>query len=203
MKINLIIILLLLAGSATQAQTALATSNSNTTQSTSSNPKVFASAGCVELGGGFSFNSESVSSPNGGGTSPTTSLILFAPYVGVFPVKGFEIGLNPFSIESASYGPGSSTTALLFILAPSYNFNTHSIAYPFIEGNIGYNSNNRTNATESGVCYGVRGGVKLAIASHALLNIAVQYLEQTYSSNGISEGTINNLVVGIGFTVNL
>jgi hypothetical protein len=107
--------------------------------------------------------------------------------------------LNPISIISSSYGSGGNSTSLLFAFAPSYNIRTHSIAYPFIEGEIGYNS----NSPESGLCFGGRAGVKLAIAPHALINIAIQYLVQNYSSNGTSEGSSNNLVIGIGFTVYL
>ncbi len=201
MKTNLIMLLLLLSGFAVKSQTAPAPANTNPNPSATS--KSFASPGCVELGGSFSFTSQSFTYPNGGGTSPATTVMLFAPYVGYFPVKGFELGLNPFSIESISNGSGGNTTSLLFIFAPSYNFNTHSIVYPFIEGNIGYNSKSIGTSTETGACFGARAGVKLAIATHALVDLGVQYLVQNYSSDGITYPTINNLVIGIGFTVNL
>jgi hypothetical protein len=201
MKTHIIISLLLLLGLTASCQVAPTPANSNTSSNSTGNSKSFASAGCVELGGSFSFTSESYTNSNGVSSSPTTNVILFAPYVGYFPVQGIELGLNPFSVASTSFGSGGSSTSLLFMFAPSYNFNTHSIAYPFIEGEIGYTSTNDGGANESGISYGGRAGVKLAIAPHALLNIGLQYLVLNFNSN--SGGSINNLVIGIGFTVYL
>ncbi|HTB32139.1 MAG TPA: hypothetical protein VK808_08945, partial [Bacteroidia bacterium] len=158
MKINIGIILILLAGLTTKGQDSPALANSHPALNSSGNAKVFASPGCVELGGSFSFTSQSFSNPNGGGSTPSTSLILFAPYVGYFPIQGLELGVNPLSVSSSSDGTGDHTTSLLFVFAPSYNFNTRSIAYPFIEGNIGYASISESGSTTSisGVAYGVR-----------------------------------------------
>ena len=196
--------LLLLSGFAAKSQVAVTPSSPGSASNTSATSKIFASAGCVELGGSFSFTSESSSPPNGGSSSPAATTLLFAPYVGYFPVQELELGINPLSVLHTSDGFGGSTTSLLFVFAPSYNFSTHSIAYPFIEGNIGYNSSSESGYNSiSGVCYGARAGVKLALAPHALLDIALQYIAHGYSSNGVSYGTINDLVVGIGFSVNL
>src|SRR5580658_8719112 len=116
MKILNFIFLLLLSGIAAKGQNVTSATNSTPASSSSGNNKTFASAGCVELGGSISYTNTSESYINSNGNSisnlPVT-MLLFAPYVGYFPVQGFELGVNPLSISSAnSYG--TTGTTLLF-----------------------------------------------------------------------------------------
>ena len=192
MKINLIAFVLLLSGLSAKCQDASAPINSHPVMTnTTKSPKAFASPGCVELGGSVSYtsSSESYYPPSqygyNGSTRPINTF-LFASYVGYFPVQGFELGLNPLSVSSTdSYG---NQTSLLFAFAPSYNISTHSNVYPFIEGDVGYNSNSGPYSTAiSGMCYGGRVGFKFVIAPHALLTFAAQYLIQNYNLTGSAQ----------------
>lgn len=213
MKIHFIFSLLLLSGLTANCQNATAITNSHPTLTTTDNPKGFASPGCWELGGSISFTSTSYSYQNSASSSnPPLSMLLFAPYFGYFPIQGFELGVNPLSISSTNEY-SITKTSLLFVFAPSYNFNTHSKVFPFVEGDIGYNSTNETSSsTISGMCYGGRFGFKFAIVSHALFTFAAQYLVQSYalppssygySPSGSTEESLNNFVVGAGFSVYL
>jgi hypothetical protein len=173
--------------------------------SEANNLKPFASAGCVDLGGSVSFISQSYST-TGGGSEPSVTNFLFAPYVGYFPVKGFEVGLNPFSVNISGQ-VGSMGTTYSILLAPSYNFSTGSIAYPFLEAEIGFygESDNSLGVSQSssGLSFGSRAGVKMEITKHGMLNFSFQYLQYNLSSNGVSTGSINNLIIGLGFTIHL
>jgi hypothetical protein len=179
-----------------QSSTPSATPDTPAASQSTNVSKGFASSGCVELSGSISFSGQ-VSAGNG------SSTFLFSPFVGYFPVKGFELGFDPLSFEETSFG-GASATSLLVVLAPAYNFQTGSNMYPFIEGDIGMNrqtygtSNSISEASTSGLTIGARAGLKIEIVKHAMLNVFVQYLSNSQGSEGTSVG---NLVVGTGFTV--
>ena len=208
MRVQIIIPLLLLSGLTATCQVSSSpkgvnSDNFTTAASASGSSKPFASEGCVELGGDGSFTSTSISSPNGSISAHLATIIVIAPYFGFFPVKGLELGVNPLSFSSITEASSSPTTSLIFMFAPSYNFSTHSNVYPFIEAGIGHNSVVSGSVTESGLCYEGRAGIKVALAPHALFNFSLQYLVENYNSNGIAFGSLNNLVVGFGFTVSL
>ena len=93
----------------------------------------FASPGVFELGGGLTF--QSTTGVANGETGSTTTSFSLMPYVGYFFTDGFELGFNPFGITTVE-----GNTSLLFLLAPSYNFRTASLAYPFVEALLGFAS---------------------------------------------------------------
>ena len=99
----------------------------------------FATKGATELGGSISFQSQ------GGNGLRTSALFSFTPYVGYFISDGFELGLDPLGISIFSSGH-SASTSLMILAAPSYNFHTRGIAYPFIEALLGYTNNANGNS---------------------------------------------------------
>lgn len=157
-------------------------------------PGGFASPGVVELGGSLSFTS--TTGVAGGQTGSSHSLFTFSPYAGVFITDGFELGFNPFQITS-----GDGFSSVLILLAPSYNFRTASIAYPFIEALLGYASQS-DGSSRSGFSWGLRGGAKLAVGGNSLLNIGLQYLQVTLDPSGAtSRYGYNQFAFTTGFTV--
>jgi hypothetical protein len=159
----------------------------------------FAQKGEIELGGSLGYMS---STPvYGGQTGTATSTIQLSPYFGYFISDGFELGVDPFSIVSISSG-GSSMTQILFLIAPSYNFTTSGNIYPFVEGLIGYSSISGGGTTGSGLCWGLKGGIKINITGNGLLNFGLQYAQYTYTPSGSSDrvGSNNISLIG-GFTI--
>jgi hypothetical protein len=160
--------------------------------------KKFASKGSTELGGSISF--QSVTSVYNGKTGDATTVFSLAPFVGFFVADGFEIGVNPLGITSISYS-GHSATQIMIFAAPSYNFDTDGIVYPFIEALIGYTSQS-SSSSRSGFSWGGRGGIKLAVTGKGLLNLGLQYLQITLNPSGATDRNgSNQLSVSAGFTV--
>ena len=168
-------------------------------QEGSQKTKRFATRGTTELGGSISF--QSITPVSNGNTGDATSIFTVLPFVGFFVADGFEIGLNPLGITSISPPSGSSFTQIMIFAAPSYNFNTGSRVYPFIEALLGYASQSN-GSSRSGFSWGGRGGVKVAVAEHGLLNLGLQYIQITLNRSGASERSgSNNFSVSAGFTV--
>lgn len=161
--------------------------------------KRFAAKGTTELGGSISF--QSVAPVSNGNTGDATSVFTVLPFIGFFAADGFEIGVNPLGITTVSPPSGSSFTQIMIFAAPSYNFNTGSRAYPFLEALLGFTSQSN-GSTRSGFSWGGRGGVKVAIAEHALLNLGLQYIQITLNQSGAAERSgSNNISVSAGFSV--
>lgn len=154
----------------------------------------FASRGVTELGGSLTF--QSTTSVVNGQTGGTVTEFSLMPYIGYFFTDGFELGFNPFGITTVE-----GNTSLLFLLAPSYNFKTGSLAYPFIEALLGYASQSNGD-TRSGFSWGLRGGVKLAVVGNSLLNMGLEYLQVTTNPSGAVERYgYNQVAFNVGFTV--
>ncbi|MCZ7557498.1 MAG: hypothetical protein M5R41_13950 [Bacteroidia bacterium] len=165
---------------------------------TAQTEKRFTMRGTTELGGSISF--QSISTVTNGNTGDAVNYLTVAPFVGFFLADGFELGFNPFGISYASSG-GSSAMQLSIFIAPAYNFTTQGSTYPFIEGLIGYTST-ANGSTRSGLSFGGRAGMKQEVAEHALLNIAIQYLQITTNPAGASNryGS-NQLALVLGFSI--
>jgi hypothetical protein len=158
----------------------------------------FARKGVVELGGGITF--QSLTPVQNDQTDDAITVFLMMPYIGYFVTDGFQIGVNPLGIGTMNY-KNESTTAIMALLAPSYNFSTGGSAYPFVELLLGYTA--LSNGTErSGFTWGGRGGAKIEVGESGLLNLAVQYLQITTTVSGASKRTgLNQFAVSAGFTV--
>lgn len=147
---------------------------------------------------------------NGENESTQTS-IEFAPYGGYFITDGLELGIIP-TIEYEKYGNqfgSSSITNFTIYVAPSYNFFTGSIAYPYIQAAIGYNSQSYHTSnvsiqepTISGLAWKVEGGVKINAFENSLIKLALDYGQKTLESSSHSgkRNGLNsvNFVAGLG-----
>ena len=180
--------------------------------STSSKAQLFTSKGTVELGGEFSFTSQSSTVTGGsyysGGSSESYNVLMFSPYIGVMTGKGFELGFMP------SIAHGGDVTLLDLFFAPAININTGGSAYPYVEGLIGYSTYGGGSST-SGLGIGISGGIKARIGSSALFLFNVKYLHQSFeeeehyyayypsymSGTHKVEVSINTLFAGIGFRI--
>ena len=161
--------------------------------------KRFALKGSTELGGSISYMS-TTSVSNGTAADHALNIIALQPFVGYFVADGFEISVNPLGIESISYN-GNSTTQIMVFIAPSYNFKTEGITYPFLEALVGYTSQSN-GSTNSGISWGLRGGVKLALTDKGLLNLGVQYLQVSMNPSGASTRSgYNQFLVSTGFSI--
>jgi hypothetical protein len=160
--------------------------------------KKFATKGSIELGGNISF--KSMTSVTNGNTGDAYTTFSLTPYMGYFGDDGWEIGFNPFGITTTSYS-GHTTTQIMILVAPSYNFKTEGIIYPFIEALFGYTAQSN-GSTSSGFSWGGRGGVKLAITDKGLLNLGIQYLQITIDPDQAKNRFgWNQLDISAGFTV--
>lgn len=164
--------------------------------------KGYADRGVVELGGTVAFTS--VTSVNAGQTSSTTyTNFSLTPSIGYFITDGLEIGLDPFSLTVSSHtGASTSPTELHILGSVAYAFKTQGSAYPFVQGMAGYSSYSAGSTSLSGFTWGLRGGVKVALAQHVLLLCGVQYLQVTENPSGATDRYgYNELLVGMGFSV--
>jgi hypothetical protein len=110
------------------------------------------------------------------------------------------LGLNPLSWTTISQGD-ESISQFSILAAPSYNFKTGGMAFPFIEGLIGY-SVVSNGTSRSGISWGGRGGVKLAFIEHANIVIGIQYVQTTLNVSGATERSGYNTLEGsIGFSI--
>ena len=159
----------------------------------------FANRNAIEIGGNISYEYQEWVQPNVP-NSHTNSLSLF-PYIGYFIDDGLEIGLNPVNITSMWTGR-YTVTEYTFFVAPSYNLKMNGIMYPFIEAQIGYTaivSSYYNNL--NGFCWGARGGTKIVVAQHSLLNFSLQYQQLTHNPSGAtSRFGENDLMFSAGFT---
>jgi hypothetical protein len=160
----------------------------------------FARKGVMELGGSVSFNS--ITPVINGNSGNATSVFAIQPYLGYFLFDGFELGVNPLGITITSPPTGDSQTELGFFLAPAYNFYVGGIVYPFIEGLIGYTSVSQGGSSASGISFGGRGGIKVALTGKGLLNLGIEYRLITTNPSGADKRFgYNLLAITAGFTV--
>lgn len=130
------------------------------------------------------------------------------PYIGYFIIDGLELGLNPLGYRYASY-ENYSNYNITIMFAPSYNFDTKSKIYPFIEGRIGYTSHNykdtnppEVDETWSGLSYGAAGGVKFILGESSLLKAGASYMFYTYMPESADNRYgYNELMLELGFMV--
>lgn len=149
-----------------------------------------------ELGGTVSFTS--VSRAESSGSSTTT--FKFSPSVGYFVTNGFELGML-VDYTNYSFG-GYSYSDYTFYFAPSYNFDTKSLAYPYVQGQIGYTGNTGDYDSDlSGLAWGLEGGVKINVVGNGLFKVGINYNQRTlkrsdYDTNyGLNTVSV---VLGVG-----
>lgn len=163
----------------------------------------FAKQNTWEIGGSVSFSySENVS--NGKSNDKGSNVFKLYPYVGYFVTDGFEIGIMP-AIELRSYGGSTSSNSFAIYVAPSYNFYTKSLAYPYVQGAFGYNevSSGGSSTSASGIAWALEGGVKINIAGSSLLKIGLDYSQKTLNKSNSTGGRngYNSISFVAGFNV--
>jgi hypothetical protein len=137
--------------------------------------RTFAEKGDVELGGSFSYRHDSDIFQ--GKESDTWNFLSFLPYAGYFITDDFEIGVNPLGIMSG-WNSQFTTTYYQDFIAPAFNFKIEGNIYPFVELQLGYmvqKVSDNYSPTLSGLCWGVRSGVKLQFTGQGLRNLGIQY----------------------------
>jgi hypothetical protein len=170
-----------------------------TSTSFSQNNK-FAKKDQWEIGGTISFTS--ITPVNDGETGKATSIFRLAPYVGYFVIEGYEMGLL-LDFTTIGYG-GSSSTDYSVYFVPSYNFKTNSIAYPYIQGQIGYTgfSSGSGSSDASGLAWGIEGGVKLNFVGSGLMKLGINYNQRTLNaSSSTSRNGFNTVSVVLGLGI--
>ena len=168
-----------------------------------SNPKLYAQdyakQGTWEVGGSISYTSNTTVS-QGESSDEAFGLFLFDVPVYYFVIDGLELGIIP-AYENLSFGD-NSISAFDILFGAAYNIKTKSVAYPFIEGRIGYNTTSNGD-TRSGMAWAVIGGVKVQVGGNALINIGIGYSQSTLeleNHEGGRSGT-NTFGVRAGFIV--
>ena len=119
----------------------------------------------------------------GGSFSISKNYKEFATYGGYYITDGFELGVIP-AVEFLK-DKDNSITAYAIYAAPSFNFNTESNVYPYIQPEIGYY--NISGPEYSGLTLGIEGGVKANIFGDGMLKLAVdlnkKYFWRFFTSN--------------------
>jgi hypothetical protein len=115
------------------------------------NASRFGTKGVFEVGGNISFQS-AITVSDGQTDDNAWDTFNRTLYFGYFITDGFELGINPLSWRTISYG-GQSISDFSFLVAPSYNFRTEGIIFPFVEGLLGYGFASNGN-DRSGVIWG-------------------------------------------------
>ena len=164
----------------------------------------YAQKGVTEFGGTVSFSS-TTSVSNGTSADNATSLLQIMPYVNYFITNGLSIGLSPAIYSFKSAGASDATTSFAAFFVPGYTFATQGSVYPYIEGLIGYNTlKTGSSSGLSGLSYGGKGGLKMAVGKSGLFNAGVSYMLITLNpENADKRNGFNNLAVGLGFSVYL
>jgi len=168
----------------------------------------FAKKTQLELGGSASYTNTTVVT-DGNNAQYSSGYLSFAPYIGYFIIDGLELGFNPFGYDIVS--PASdddAETYLSIMFAPSYNFQIKEDIYPFVEGQIGYTRHGYRNRalkkdeSESGLSYGFRGGVKILLGKHAIVQVGLSYKWLTFNKDGASDRSgFNILAANAGFSI--
>lgn len=159
----------------------------------------FAKKGIWELGGTISFVSATAVSD---GESAGDALSTFSLNVPVyyFVIDGLEIGLIP-QFQNLSFG-GSSASLFTLLAGVAYNLRTQSAAYPFFEGQVGYNT--RSNgSSRSGILWSLNAGAKVQIGSQGLARIGLFYEQRTLNTSeneGGRNGT-DTWGLNVGFAI--
>lgn len=165
----------------------------------------FATKGVWEAGGMVSVSNYTAVSNGESGDGIT--IFTFAPRLGYFVANGLELSLGTGvallpGVTSISPEDGESLTLTQLFLAPSYNFRTSGgKTFPFLEGMVGYTSMSSGDDGVSGLSYGAKGGVKIAVVDHVLLTLAGEYIWITLNDEGADERNgFNYLNFGVGIS---
>jgi hypothetical protein len=164
--------------------------------------RYFTQGGTWEFGGSAGFSS--TTPVTAGATGDARTMVSATPAAGYFVMNGVEVVVNPLMAVYSSQGSVNSLD-LLVMGGVGYAYRAHPRFFPFIEGVAGFGysrSEAGTTVTRQGFAWGGRGGVKISVASGALLNLGAQYLQVTLNRSGESDRNGYNAIsalVGLSF----
>ena len=152
-----------------------------------------------ELGGTISFTS--TTPVMSGITGESYSIFKLAPSAGYFVADCIELGVM-VDLTSYKYSGSTSYTDYTLYFTPSYNFRTNSIAYPYVQGQIGYTGLSvSSDANRSGLAWGIEGGVKINVVGNGLVKAGINYNQRTLTPSGATSrygyNTVS-VVLGLG-----
>ena len=161
----------------------------------------FATKNCFELGGTVSFSSTTVVT-DGTAASESTSLLQFMPFLNYYVSDGFFLGLSPGINILKAAGSSESTKIYALFLTPGYTFSSRSSVFPYIEGLVGYTASESGGTSLSGISFGGKGGIKVAVGNNGLASIGISYMLVNLSPKGADKRSgFNNLAITLGFSV--
>ncbi len=180
-------------------------------QGGSAQTREFATTGCAEIAGAISFSSYT-GVHNGVSSSTSISMFNFSPQFAYFVKDGLELGLSPgvsylFWPQgvTALSGGGSSETIFQYFITFGYNFTLRTSegspgsVFPFIEAHVGRTSISSDGEDESGLSWGLRGGVKVVPTDHLLVSIGASYHMITLDPpDAPSRNGFNFFSIGVG-----
>jgi len=162
-------------------------------------PQDFAKKGIWEIGGNISFR-EATDVYNGEASEKSYNTFNLEVPVHYFIIDGLSLGVVPSFV---SFGISDNLyTGFGIYFAPSWNFDIKEIAYPYIEGRVGYNSFN-IDSVISGMAWAVVGGVKIQVGNSALVGMGLSYSQTTLEKDN-HEGNRNGeniLSLNVGFSI--
>jgi len=144
----------------------------------------FAKKGIWELGGRVSYTNQTRVS-DGESSENSTGIFSLALPTYYFVIDGLEVGLIP-ALQTESNGNGTVTEFAL-LAGIAYNIKTESIAYPFLEGDIGFNTRGN-GSSRSGIVWVLSGGAKFQIGGNALLGMGFFYEQKTLETSSNEGG---------------
>lgn len=159
----------------------------------------FSQKGMWEIGGRISFVSSTTINFGEAEENSLNTLSLHVP-VYYFLTEGLEAGLIP-GFQNISYGDFSSS--LFELLAGiAYNFKANSTLYPYVEGQIGFNSSSN-GSSRSGILWLLIGGLKVQVGGNALVEVGLFYEHRTLETSNNEDGRdgTNNWGIDAGFAV--
>jgi len=161
----------------------------------------FATKNCIELGGTVSYSSTTVVT-NGTAADQSTSLFQFMPFLNYYVSDGFFLGLSPAIDIVKAAGAADATNIFALFITPGYTFSSRSSVFPYIEGLVGYNSSATGGTSLSGISFGAKGGIKVAVGNNGLASVGVSYMLINLSAKGADKRNgFNNLAITLGFSV--
>jgi hypothetical protein len=171
------------------------------TVSVSSMYAQYAKKHVVEGGGSISFSS-TTAVVNRTTADQSTTVFQFMPYINYFLADGFSLGLSPAINSYKAAGQSEATTSFAGFLVPGYTFTTKGSIFPFIEALVGYNTLKSGSSSLSGLSYGAKGGVKMAVGTGGLVSAGVSYMLITLKPEGADgRNGYNGLAISLGFSI--
>jgi hypothetical protein len=129
---------------------------------------------------------------------------LLSPALGVFVIKGLQIGLAPsFIFYIIGHGNESKTYAGGMTLFGRYIFDIHSIVFPYVGARMGALGSITENGFDTELTIlniGPEIGIKLLVAQRAIVTIFFNYMFNSMGDEPEDDWReIHNIYMGVAF----